>query len=106
MSPSRNILIGGLKQLDLNKTIWEVIAILNIMLNTAWPEIASTLRQLADISATRMFDHQPSFGQRHNELIMFMALPSGGGALLREIPPRHPDTFIFDDHLTEGLAGI
>jgi len=103
---SRNARPGGLKQLDLDKALREVIAIANIMLNAAWPEIAATLRQLADIGAARMFDHQPSFGQWHNDVIMLMTVPSGGVAFVGEIPPRYPDTVIFDDHLSDGLAGF
>ena len=53
-----------------------------------------------------MGDLQPPVKPRHNDLIMLMTVPSGGVAFFGEIPPRHPDTFIFDDHLTDGLAGF
>ena len=104
--PARNARPGGLKQLDLDKAVREVIAIANIMLNAAWPEIAATLRQLADIGAARMGDLQPPVKQRHNDAIMLMTVPSGGVAFFGEIPPRYPDTVILDDHLSDGLAGF
>ena len=103
---SRNARPGGLKQLDLDKAVQEVIAIANIMLNAAWPELAATLRQLADIGAARMFNLQPSVKRRHNDVIMLMTVPSSGVAFAGEIPRRYPDTVILDDHLSDGLAGF
>lgn len=103
---SRNALPGGLKQFDLDKAVREVIAIANIMLNAAWPEIAATLRQLVDIGAARMFNLQPSVRQRHNDVIMLMTVPSGRVAFVGGIPPRYPGTVIFDDYLSDGLAGL